>query len=228
MMQRSPEMNEIAKAICAIQKEVKAVPKAKQAFNYKYADHSAIVEMITPICAKHGVAIIQTVHSDEEAVNVGLTTLLLHTSGQFIEDTLYLPPADVGKCNDVQKLGASITYGRRYSLSSMLNLSTEEDTDGVVDPKAKPAPSGKPTVKPPEKNPAKTTKDSHGNFTRISDTQGKRLLAIASGNGWSRGEIREYVFFTHEIEHLRDIPPDLYEGIVKQFEKQNPTTAKAE
>ena len=34
--------------------------------------------------------------------------------------------------NNVQALGASITYGRRYSLSAMLNIATDEDTDGTM------------------------------------------------------------------------------------------------
>jgi len=77
----------------------------------------------------------------------------------------------------------------------------------------------KPDVKPPKAKSA--TK-----YKAISEKQGKRLLAIAGSNGYSRELVKEYVNETYQIEHLRDIPPNLYEEIVDHFSVANESTAE--
>jgi len=71
--------------------------------------------------------------------------------------------------------------------------------------------SGKTPVDPPK---------SKSNGTVISEKQGKRLLAIANSNGYSRDIVKEYVLANHGLEHLHDIPINKYEEIVAHFEEK--------
>jgi len=65
------------------------------------------------------------VHHENEA---GVITRLMHTSGQWIESTLWLP---VGKA-DAQGVGAAITYARRYALQSILGVPAADDDGNAV------------------------------------------------------------------------------------------------
>ena len=125
-------MNEnIAKALVAAQAEMPAVEmNATNPFlKNKYADLGAIIKATRPILAKHKLAFVQMpVSNDGE---VGIKTILMHESGEFIEDTIYLPVGDERGKSVAQVAGSIITYLRRYSLSAILGIYTAEDTDGT-------------------------------------------------------------------------------------------------
>ena len=125
-------MNEnIAKALVAAQAEMPAVEmNATNPFlKNKYADLGAIIKATRPILAKHKLAFVQMpVSNDGE---VGIKTILMHESGEFIEDTIYLPVGDERGKSSAQVAGSIITYLRRYSLSAILGIYADEDTDGI-------------------------------------------------------------------------------------------------
>ena len=75
--------------------------------------------------AKHGLSVMQLPTSDETAVTV--TTLLMHSSGQFIESE---PFKVLLTKKDAQAAGSALTYARRYSLSSVLGIAWDDDDDG--------------------------------------------------------------------------------------------------
>lgn len=109
------------------------------AFKYDYADLASIEEAITrPLC-EQGLTIMQPL-TNIEGNQRALITMLVHTSGQWIKSIIPLSQYN-GK---VQDAGKEITYLRRYSLSSLLGISAEDDTDGatntVEDKKLKEAP----------------------------------------------------------------------------------------
>ena len=89
------------------------------------------------------------------AGRVGLQTLLLHESGEFIlEFVISDIPTPTTKegvpMNPIQEVGKTLTYLRRYSIGAVLNLATEEDTDGEPErkeTKKKKAASKKPAAK---------------------------------------------------------------------------------
>jgi hypothetical protein len=135
------ENKELFSALIKAQTELKNPPKTCTAkiktksgaeFSYSYADLPSIIDMTKPILARYGLAIIQTLVGDGE--KVGIKTLLVHDSGQVIgdrsEDILYLPKSDI-QGSSVQGMGASVTYGRRYAICSMLGISADEDTDAA-------------------------------------------------------------------------------------------------
>lgn len=125
-------MNEnIAKALVAAQAEMPAVEmNATNPFlKNKYADLGAIIKTVRPVLAKHGLAFSQlAVGSGGE---VGIKTMLIHESGEFLEDTITLPVSDAPGMSSAQVAGSIITYLRRYSLSAILGIYADEDTDGT-------------------------------------------------------------------------------------------------
>lgn len=122
-MNKSESIANLAKALFAFQSEVQAVKKesVNPFFHSNYADLASIIEAIREPLAKHELAFSQT----PTGKNM-LTTILMHSSGEWIEDTAEYTPSK----NDVQGQGSGITYFRRYCLGAILGISTEEDDDG--------------------------------------------------------------------------------------------------
>ena len=125
-MRFSNEINELAAAMAAAQGDLPVVEKGADNpfFKSKYADLAAIAKAIQPVLKKHGLSVVQTLEPADDGVIVN--TALIHKSGQWIEGGLKMKPVK----NDPQGIGSCITYARRYSLSAILGLVTEEDDDG--------------------------------------------------------------------------------------------------
>ena len=135
-MRTSEEIDKIAVALVKFQGEVESPKKSieNDAFKkggkaLKYADLDAIIKTVTPALAKNGLSQHQFTDTDIENKAVKITTMILHESGQyFFGDTLVLPAESFGKFN-AQTVGSAITYGRRYSLSAILGIASENDDD---------------------------------------------------------------------------------------------------
>lgn len=124
----------IFKALCDVKKEFKTLDKNKKGYGYNYTTLDNVIELLNDTLPNYGLGFIQTL------TNVGqetaIITRIIHESGEYIEDMVVMTNTDLSaKVNDTQKLGASITYFRRYCLSTFFGIATEEDTDGVSDKK---------------------------------------------------------------------------------------------
>lgn len=113
----------LAKAQAAIAPAVK--DKTNPAFRSKYADLAGVWDACRKPLTDHGLSIIQ-MPVDVEAGRVGLTTILLHSSGEYISSTVSAPLTK----NDPQGVGSALTYLRRYALSAMVGVVADEDDDG--------------------------------------------------------------------------------------------------
>jgi len=144
-MKTSESIIEISKALLAIQKEIETIKKnaINPFYNSQYATLDEILEIIKPICNKHSVVLLQDItdlkiptertrikNNETEIVNINnitISTMLIHESGEWIQqEGLTLP----NEKNTAQGAGGAVTYGRRYSLSAMLGIATEQDDDG--------------------------------------------------------------------------------------------------
>jgi hypothetical protein len=99
--------------------------KVNPHFRSKYADLSAVRDAIIPIFNKHGIAIVQAPTSDM-LENFSLETMLLHESGEHMLYHFPLP----SDTSNMQKIGSAISYARRYTLSAIAGIASEEDDDG--------------------------------------------------------------------------------------------------
>lgn len=95
-----------------------------------YATLDDINFTLKPIMQRHGFAI--TFKVDRESTGVSVKGILMHSAGHREDTTMFLP-IDIGKGrNDVQAVGSSVTYGKRYVMCALLNITTGEvrDDDG--------------------------------------------------------------------------------------------------
>lgn len=99
-----------------------------------YALWEDINEAIRPLLAEYGFAL--TFRVKKEADRVEVTGVLSHREGHSEETTLSLPMDSTGSKNNVQAIGSSVQYGKRYTGSALLNITTRgEDDDGkTADP----------------------------------------------------------------------------------------------
>jgi hypothetical protein len=125
-MKRSDDIKELATALAQAQGEFESVAKdsANPHFKSKYASLASAVKTAAPIISKNGLSISQDIGFDEQGDT--LTSLLMHTSGQWKESTMRLHLVK----NDPQGQGSATTYARRFSYMAILGLAPADDDDG--------------------------------------------------------------------------------------------------
>lgn len=126
MEMQSATVGKIAEALCAAQAELPAAIKGSVNPHLKnrYADLNAIYEAARATLAKHDLAVVQTMQPTDGKAHV--RTTLLHKSGEWIAGELVMP---LDRNGGPQGMGSAITYARRYSLSAIIGIVTEEDDD---------------------------------------------------------------------------------------------------
>lgn len=135
-MKRSETIANLAMSLAKFQGEMtnpKNTAKNPQ-FNSKYAPLQDILALARPILSKHGLSLIQSTTGDLE--NVTISTMLMHESGEFLETEPFILKGEQtmkggGKVLNVQGAGSMITYIRRYQVSAMLGVASEDDDDGA-------------------------------------------------------------------------------------------------
>lgn len=96
-----------------------------------YAKLEDIVETVRPIMKTYGFAVSFRIETTERGVAV--TGILMHRSGHREQTTMLLPHDTSGSKNVVQGMGSSVSYGKRYVLCALLNITTkDEDDDGTA------------------------------------------------------------------------------------------------
>lgn len=127
-MNKSESIAEIAKALAAFQEDV--VQPAKTAnnpfFKSKYVPIENVVETINAFGPKQGLSFTQWPSTDSNG-RTGVATLLMHTSGEFLEYDPFFVKSDK---ETAQAAGSTITYLRRYALAAAYGLTSDEDDDG--------------------------------------------------------------------------------------------------
>ncbi len=127
MIDKSETIKELADALVKAQAAILPAIKDKTnpAFRSRYADLTAVWDACRAALTSNGLSIVQ-MPIDAEAGRVALTTMLLHTSGEYISSTVSTALVKT----DPQGVGSALTYLRRYSLSAMVGVVADEDDDG--------------------------------------------------------------------------------------------------
>lgn len=122
-MQTSPTIKNISEAILSFHKDMPTIVKdsVNPFFKSRYADLPTILKHIKVPLAKSGLAILQFPEGES-----GLTTRLIHSSGEWMESTYTMKPIKATP----QDAGSAITYQRRYAIGAILNLDIDDDDDG--------------------------------------------------------------------------------------------------
>ena len=131
---RSETLGNIAKALSSFQSQVETIKKNKEVevtmktggkYKYVYADQGTIFEGIKKLLGEFGLSYSQIIHENGSK----LITVLMHESGEWLQSEITLMMT-----GDIKSYGGDVTYKRRYALSAILGLATEDDDDGEQAP----------------------------------------------------------------------------------------------
>jgi hypothetical protein len=95
--------------------------------SFRYASLASGLEIVRKTLGKHEIATLQTTAIDAPAGRVHLTTMLAHTSGEWIASDW--PVCAVAETANPQRMGAALTYARRYALFTLVGMAGEDDLD---------------------------------------------------------------------------------------------------
>jgi hypothetical protein len=94
---------------------------------FRYASLASGLDIVRKVLGKHEIATVQTTEIDRDAGLIRLTTLLAHSSGEWVSsDWPVCPVADTAAPH---KMGAALTYARRYALFTLVGIAGEDDLD---------------------------------------------------------------------------------------------------
>jgi hypothetical protein len=94
---------------------------------FRYAPLSAGLEITRKVLGQHEIATLQTTSIDQAAGLIKLTTVLAHSSGEWIASDW--PVCPVGETASPRRMGAALTYARRYALFALVGIAGEDDLD---------------------------------------------------------------------------------------------------
>jgi len=172
-MERSEQINDLAAALAKAQSAFVPVGKTGRNPHLKsnYVTIDGIIEMTRKPLSDAGLSYVQMLDADGESLPV-LTTMLMHLSGQWLSSGVIVRAMGGKGTNELQELGRSITYMKRYALAAMLGVSSDEDTDGhgaKAAPKRQRQQAPRPPTQrqPAAKKPPTATQDQDGAFASM-------------------------------------------------------------
>jgi ERF superfamily len=137
LMQRSSEsIAKLAAALAKAQGELVNPEKSLTATirsdggsaqTFRYAPLSSGLDIVRKTLGQHGIAMVQTTSTNHEGGMIELTTTLAHASGEWIASDW--PVCSAGETSAPHRMGAALTYARRYALFTLVGIAGEDDVD---------------------------------------------------------------------------------------------------
>ena len=124
-MKQSESITDLATALCLAQAEMGGAIKDSNNpfFKSSYADLTSVIKVIKEPFAKYGLSFVQLPVTSAGGNGVGVSTMLMHKSGQWLQGEYLLPMDKVTP----QGAGSAITYARRYALQSLVGIPSVDD-----------------------------------------------------------------------------------------------------
>jgi hypothetical protein len=116
--------------------------------SFRYAPLASGLDIVRKTLGQHEIATIQSTAIDKDAGVVNLTTMLAHASGEWIASDW--PVCPVAETANPQRMGAALTYARRYALFTLVGIAGEDDLDA---PDLCEVPPSTPTSRLPPRTP---------------------------------------------------------------------------
>jgi len=174
-------------------------------YKSKYAPLGEVLDLVRPVLAENGLAVIQYPSSDD-GKTISIHTMLVHESGEYIDfDPLTLTAEKITP----QGAGAAITYGRRYSVSGIFNIASEDDDDGNS----------------LEGNKPKTTNEKFNKdtTTAIPITINQSEVMILEGLIKKTGTDKEKFLAYYKVDKPEQMTKEMYEHALAVLKKKNTT-----
>src|SRR4030081_1572087 len=94
---------------------------------FRYAPLSSGLEIVRKSLGRHEIATFQTTPIDKDTGRVRLTTVLAHSSGEWVSSER--PVCPISDTASPHRMGAALTYARRYALFTLVGIAGEDDLD---------------------------------------------------------------------------------------------------
>lgn len=176
IVQKSEQVNELFAALAKARANFDEVKKTESNpfYKSKYADLATIISATYKSLSAQGLSVIQLL-GDVANGAVIVETILTHASGQWLSTETSMP---VQK-SDAQGVGSALTYCRRYSLQSILNIAAEEDDDGSA----------------AVSKSVKDVKAAEQRFdnARISPVNVREFWKVVRKSGWTNDQVAAYL-----------------------------------
>src|SRR5476651_2275268 len=95
--------------------------------SFRYAALSSGLDIVRKSLGRHEIAIVQTTSIDGEAGFIRLATMLAHSSGEWLSSEW--PVCAIAETASPRRMGAALTYARRYALFTLVGIAGEDDLD---------------------------------------------------------------------------------------------------
>src|SRR4249919_3657999 len=142
--------------------------------SFRYAPLSSGLDIVRKTLGQHEIATLQTTAIDQAAGMVNLTTTLAHASGEWIASDW--PVCPIAETANPQRMGAALTYARRYALFTLVGIAGEDDLDApdLCDaPRSPTPPADERSLKPQDRQPRMQLRKP-GNGQRRHGMHGER------------------------------------------------------
>ncbi len=138
MQRSSPSIGTLASALAKAQGElvnpekslvatIRAEGRGGKEQTFRYAPLSSGLDIVRKILGQHEIAVMQTTSIDQASGIVNLTTVLAHASGEWIASDW--PVCPISETATPHRMGAALTYARRYALFTLVGIAGEDDLD---------------------------------------------------------------------------------------------------
>lgn len=128
-MKSSESIKNLCDSLVKAQKKIENLYPSSKGYGYDYVPLNKIIDMLKNVLPEFGLSYIQLPFGGASGQTVGLTTRIIHESGEWLEETAEFPVTDMKGVNATQKAGAAITYFRRYALLSAFGVTGDKDVD---------------------------------------------------------------------------------------------------
>lgn len=198
-MKMSESITNLATALAKAQSLIKPAiyDSNNPHFRSRYASLTSVMEACRDALSANQIAVIQDAEVNDKTVTV--TTMLLHASGEFISSSLSMPFAQATP----QAIGSSLTYAKRYSLSSLVGITSDEDDDGEAgsnSPKSQGFKDVQVTPAKEQTKPTTTSNTTEVNLVPVQTSEVSRLKEPKAKKTQMRAaKIREIFQLSTEI-----------------------------
>jgi hypothetical protein len=195
-MQRSSDtVGQLAAALAKAQAEITNPEKSLTATiaspfpredsrTFRYAPLASGLDLVRKCLGRHEIATVQATAMDKESGLICLTTTLVHSSGEWVSSDW--PVCPTTETAAPHRLGAALTYARRYALFTLVGIAGEDDLDAPDLPrKEQPAPERTPLQKgngrvhaPPTLEGDSSAEVRDRLLQEITETAGEEALAV--------------------------------------------------
>jgi hypothetical protein len=199
MQRSSPSIGSLASALAKAQGELVNPEKSLVATirrdgpkgteqTFSYAPLSSGLDIVRKVLGQHEIATVQTTSIDQGAGTINLTTVLAHASGEWIASDW--PVCAISETATPRRMGAALTYARRYALFTLVTIAGEDDLD---------APD---LMTPTNRTPGPETPKGHGNG-QLNAAQNKSSLLDGRRDANLRAQAKA-ILGTEASAQLRD------------------------